>query len=121
MAEFDSDTLRWLRAQQEVTIRTARHPDAAVIVWIVVADDNEVYLRSVKGAKGRWYRDLAANGSATLELMGKSQAVEAVPAVDAGSVERVSREYLAKYRHSPYADSMVRAEVLPTTLRVKPG
>jgi hypothetical protein len=46
--------------------------------------------------------------------------VRAVPAADATSIERASREYLSKYGSSPYAEPMVRSEVLPTTLRLEP-
>ena len=119
MAKFDADTLRELRAFQEVKIRTERHPDSAVVIWVVVADD-EVFVRSVRGSKGRWYRDLAAGGSATFEFAGRRLDVRAVPASDADSVARASAEYLRKYQPSPYAQAMVRAEVLPTTLRLEP-
>ena len=47
-------------------------------------------------------------------------AVQAVPVSDTASIARVSREYLTKYQPSPYAQAMVRAEVLPTTLRLEP-
>jgi hypothetical protein len=46
--------------------------------------------------------------------------VRAIPAADSGSVERASREYLRKYRRSPYARSVVRPEILSTTLRLEP-
>jgi hypothetical protein len=36
----------------------------------VVADE-EVFVRSVRGTKGRWYGDLAAGGPATLEFAGR--------------------------------------------------
>jgi hypothetical protein len=119
MTRFDADTLRELREVQEVAIRTDKHPANAVVIWVVTADD-EVFVRSVRGAKGRWYRDLAAGGPATLEFAGRQLAVQAIPASDEDSIARVSREYLQKYRTSPYAQSMVRAEVLPTTLRLEP-
>ena len=119
MASFDVDTLRDLQTLQEVKIRTEKHSNTAVVIWVVMAGD-EVYVRSVKGAKGRWYRDLAAGGPATLELRGRRIPVQAVPATDVASVERASREYLTKYRSSPYAKQMVRADVLPTTLRLEP-
>ena len=67
MAKFDANTLRDLRDLREVTIRTEQHPESAVVIWVVVADD-EVFVRSVQGNKGRWYRDLATGGSATLEV-----------------------------------------------------
>ena len=67
MAKFDAGTLRDLRDVYEVAIRTERHPESAIIIWVAVADD-EVFVRSVRGSKGRWYRDLATGGSATLEF-----------------------------------------------------
>lgn len=119
MAIFNDDILHLLRTTPEVRIRTEKHPDAAVIIWVVVAGD-EVYVRSVRGTKGRWYQDLKAGGPATLEMQGQRIPVTAIPATDAASVDRASQEYLQKYRSSPYAEPMVRAEVLSTTLRLEP-
>jgi hypothetical protein len=119
MSKFDADTLRALRDTEEVTIRTDKHPQTAVVIWVVVTD-GEVFVRSARGAKGRWYRDLAAGGSATLEVAGRRLAVQATPATDQASIARASREYLSKYQSSPYVQSVVRAEVLPTTLRLEP-
>ena len=119
MAQFDRDVLRQLREQNEVALRTAQHPDDAVTIWIVVTDD-EAFVRSVRGTKGRWYRDLKAGGAATLEFAGRRLAVQAVPTEDSEAIARASREYLRKYRTSPYAKSMVRTDVLPTTLRLEP-
>jgi hypothetical protein len=119
MAKFDAESLGQLRNQGEVGIRTEKHPASAITIWVVVADD-EVFVRSVRGARGRWYKDLAAGGSATLEFAGRSFPVQAIPAGDTASVARASREYLRKYRTSSYAQAMVRAEVLPTTLRLEP-
>ena len=119
MAKFDANALRELRALQEIAIRTEKHSDTAVVIWVVVADD-EVFLRSVRGSKGRWYRDVAAGGPATLEFAGCRLAVQAFPVSDADAIARASNEYLRKYQPSPYAQSMVRDEVLPTTLRLEP-
>jgi hypothetical protein len=119
MAKFDMNTLRELRNLQEVAIRTEKHPDDAVVIWVVAADD-ELYVRSVRGSKGRWYRDLRTGGSAILELAERRLEVQAFPVSDADAIERASREYLRKYQPSPYAQMMVRADVLPTTLRLEP-
>src|SRR5580693_9938064 len=119
MAKFDAETLRELGEVQEVRIRTEKHPKSTIVIWVVVADD-EVFVRSWLGAKGRWYKDLAAGGPATLEFAGRRLAVQAVPAGDDASVERASREILRKYRHSSHAQEMVRAEILPSTLRLEP-
>ena len=119
MAKFDADTLRELRDVQEVAIRTEKHPNSAVVIWVVVADD-EVFVRSWRGAKGRWYRDLAAGGPATLEFAGRRLPVQALPASDQAAVARASREFLSKYQRSTHAQEMVRSETLPTTLRLEP-
>jgi hypothetical protein len=117
MANFDQETLRKLHDCKEVAIRTAKHPGSAVTIWVVVSN-TDVLVRSVRGAKGRWYRDLANGGPATLEFNGEQLAVQAVPATDAGSIERASQEFLSKYRSSPYAASIGRQDVLETTLRL---
>ena len=119
MAKLDAELLRELRDLKEVAIRTEKHPDSAVVIWVVVADD-EVFVRSVRGTKGRWYRDLAAGGPATLELAGHQLALPAVPVSDPATIAKISREYLKKYQPSPYAQSMVRSDVLPTSLRLEP-
>src|SRR5215469_4268552 len=92
MAKFDANTLRELR---EVAIRTEKHPETAVTVWVAVAND-EVFLRSVRGNKGRWYRDLAAGGPAALEFASRRLEVQAFPLSDAAAIARASREYLRK-------------------------
>ena len=104
---------------QEIAIRTEKHPNSAVVIWVVVADD-EVFVRSVYGARGRWYRDLAAGGPATLEFAGRRLAVQAIPVTDPAALARASREYLRKYQPSPYAQAMVKSEILSTTLRLEP-
>jgi hypothetical protein len=119
MMNFDAETMRELRDVREVAIRTEKHPNAAVVIWVVVADD-EVFVRSWRGAEGRWYRDLAAGGPATLEYAGRRLAVQASPAGDQAAVARASREFLKKYQRSTHAQEMVRSETLPTTLRLEP-
>jgi Uncharacterized protein conserved in bacteria (DUF2255) len=87
MKKFDIDTLRELHGVREVSIRTEQHPKNAVVIWVVVAD-NEVFVRSVRGTKGRWYRDLAAGGPATLEFAGRRLPVQASPVSDPAAIAR---------------------------------
>ncbi|MBV8089103.1 MAG: DUF2255 family protein [Alphaproteobacteria bacterium] len=119
MTNFDIDTLRELHDMREIAIRTEQHRKNAVVIWVVVAD-NEVFVRSVRGTKGRWYKGLAASGPATLEFAGRRLPVQASPVSDPAAIARASQEYLRKYQPSPYAQSMVRPEVLPTRLRLEP-
>ena len=119
MPSFDADALRALHDVQEPRIRTDRHPKSAVVIWVVV-EGGDVFVRSWLGARGRWYKDLAEGSAATLEFAGHRLPVKAFPAQDARSVERASGEILRKYRSSSHAQEMVRAEILPTTLRLEP-
>jgi len=119
MANFDADTLRELRDVQELRIRTEKHPKTAVVIWIVVPGD-EVFVRSWLGARGRWYRDLATGGPATLEFPGRRIEVHAFPASDDASIARASAEFLRKYEPNSHAREMVRSEILSTTMRVEP-
>jgi hypothetical protein len=119
MATFDAETLGRLRDAKEVAIRTGKRPESAVVIWVVAAGD-EIFVRSVRGVQGRWFRDLAAGGPATIELDGQLLDVQAIPDSNRDAIDRASQEYLRKYRTSPYAQAMVKAEVLPTTLRLEP-
>ena len=119
MTNIDAETLGELRDLQEVFIRTEKHPKKAIVIWVAVVDD-EVFVRSWLGARGRWYRDLAAGGPATLEFADRRLAVQAIPAADPLAVARATNEILRKYQHSSHAQEMVRAEILPTTMRLEP-
>jgi hypothetical protein len=119
MASFDADILRELNDTKEVAIRTAKHPETAVVIWVVVAG-GAVFVRSFRGAKGRWFKDLAEGGPATLEIGSRRLAVQAVPTADEAAIAQASREYLAKYGSSSYAQAMVQPALLPTTLRLDP-
>ena len=120
--EFDSKTLDALRNVEE--IRIAPTPAGAkkkhrATIWVVVVDD-DVFIRSFTGPKGKWYRNVLANPEADVEFDGKAIHVRAMPVKDRKTIEAVSRAYLEKYRDSPYAKDMVRDDVLPTTLRLEP-
>jgi hypothetical protein len=119
MTNFDVETLRELRDVEEFAIRTEKHPKTAVVIWVAVAGD-EVFVRSWRGTKGRWYRDLADGGPATLEFAGRKLAVQATPASSPAAIARASDGFLKKYQPNSHAEEMVRAEILPTTLRLEP-
>src|SRR5438105_4641571 len=95
MAKFDSETLRELHDMREVAIRTEKHPGTSVIIWVVVADD-EAFVRSVRGSKGRWYRDLAKGGAAKLEFAGRDSSGRG-PADDIAAGTQLTRRTLPMY------------------------
>ena len=89
MTTFDADVLGELRGIGEISIRTGKHPVSSVVIWVVVADD-QVFVRSVRGVMGRWYRDLAAGGPATLEFAGRRLSVQAIPVNDGAAIAGAS-------------------------------
>jgi hypothetical protein len=114
---FSPDVVEQLAALEEVEIEPAGRP--RTIIWIVVAG-GDAYVRSVKAEKGKWYRAIRADPLATLHAAGRAFPVRAVPITDGETNVKVSEVYLQKYAADPWAPPIVRAEVLPTTLRLEP-
>ncbi len=102
------------------TQRSAASPTHRTTIWVVVLGD-DIYVRSVRGKAGRWYKEMTANPSGVVHVDGQRIPVRAVPVADSKLIEQVSQEYLRKYQGSEYAPPMVRAEVLDTTLRLDPA
>ena len=119
---FDANMLNQLANAEEIEIET-RSPAGRTrrtTTWVIV-DDNDVYVRSVRGSNGRWYQRIKANPDAAIHIDGRRLAVHAMPVIDEALIARVSNDYLRKYRDDPSANSMVLAEILPTTLRLEPA
>src|SRR5918993_4159314 len=110
---FDPETLRLLNEAQEVDIESRQEegsPTHRTIVWVVVMN-GEVFVRSVCGAKGRWYREISANLTGALQAGDQRIPVRAAPAPDGPTTEAVSDAYRSKYEREwpgPMA-AMVRA------------
>jgi hypothetical protein len=111
-----------LDAAEEVDIETTRGPGAPVhrtTIWPVV-EDGEVYVRSLKGDAGRWYREALANPEVVIHANGDAYPARAVHAPDEESMGRASAGLQRKYADSPYLETMIRDEILETTLRLEP-
>ena len=122
---FETETLRLLDETDEVYVETRRDSDSEehrTIIWVVVTG-GEVFVRSVRGTKGRWYREISSNPEGALHVDDERIPVRAAPADDWPTVEAVSDALRSKYEESapgPTA-AMVRPEVLPTTLKLSPA
>ncbi len=122
---FDPETLRLLNETQEVHIETRRDESSPVhrtVVWVVVVS-GEVFVRSVRGPKGRWYREISGNPDGALHVDDRRIPVRAAPATDGSTTQAVSEAYRSKYERDwpgPTA-AMVRPDVLPTTLKLSPA
>jgi hypothetical protein len=118
---FDAATLAAIDREREVDIETRAWPQAPahrVVIWVVV-DDGEVLIRSWRGDRGRWYREVVAWPEATLHVANTPLPVRAV-AVDEAGIARCSRGLERRYAGDPALASMLGPDVLPTTLRLEP-
>ena len=117
---FPKATLALLDRSDEVDIET-RSPKGtmhSVPIWIVV-DGDDAFIRTYRGPKSRWYRELLA-GPGAVVAKGKRIPVRALAAADGASVKRASDGYRKKYRKGSSLDSMLVPSVLPTTVRLEP-
>lgn len=119
---FDDETLQLLDSTEEVRIetRSAGGDEHRTIIWIMV-DGQDVYVRSVRGERGRWYRELRVNPQAALRVGERRIAVRAVPATDERSIEACNEALRRKYTGIPGFEPMFRDHTLPTTLRLLPA
>ena len=121
---FDDEVMQLLAKIDEVDIETRAGGDAPahrVTIWVVV-DGDAVYVRSVRGTRGRWYREARAYSEAVLYVGARQLPVQIESVSDAATIARVSEAFLRKYVQWPNdARAMVRDEVLSTTLRLRPA
>jgi hypothetical protein len=122
LMSFSGQDLAALTAAEEVRIET-QAPDGPVhrtIIWIAVEGD-EVYIRSVRGPRGRWFREAQANPAIAIHVNGRRLPATAIPATDPASIERASNALARKYALDPAIRTMLTPETLDTTLRVEPA
>jgi hypothetical protein len=118
---FSQDDLREIDRAKEIRIETAERPGAEThrtIIWVVV-DGDDVFIRSWRGATARWYREAMANPEVAIHIGQRRLPARAVPARDADSLARTSKALEAKYAGDSATPSMVRDEILDTTLRLE--
>jgi hypothetical protein len=121
-SSFPADRLVAIGAAEEIEIETRAAPDAPshrTTIWAVV-ENGDAFVRSVRGPRGRWYREVTANPDAVVWVAREAIAVRATPATDEASVERCSRGLRRKYASDPALRTMLRPDTLPTTLRLEP-
>ncbi|MFL5778730.1 MAG: nitroreductase/quinone reductase family protein [Chloroflexota bacterium] len=117
----EEDLARLAQADEvEIETRAASGEVHRTIIWIVV-DGGEVFVRSVNGERGRWYREAVARPSVAIHVDGRRLAATARPAPDIDAVERTSLALERKYDNDPGTAPMLRPQVLATTLRLIPA
>lgn len=123
MSGFSEVVLKKLDETKEVDIET-RSADGklhSVVIWIVVVA-GVPYVRSVRGPKGRWFRELMARREGALKVGRVRYPVRPTLVADEATNELVGQAIRTKYKTSEASVvAMVRPEVLATTARLEPA
>lgn len=120
---FSTDDLRAIDNAKEIEVETSAGPGSDVhrtITWVVV-DGDDVFVRSWRGVTARWFREALANPEIAIHVDGRRLPARAVPARDPDSITRTSEGLERKYDGDSSTPSMVRADILETTLRLDPA
>jgi hypothetical protein len=122
VVRFPADVVERFDAAKVVDIETQspKGTKHSVPIWIMVVD-GVPYVRSVRGPQGRWYRELLARGEGAVVAGGKRVPVRATHDSSLAAIEAVSGALRKKYARSGQSlASMLRANVLDTTVRLDP-
>jgi hypothetical protein len=118
---FRPEDLHDLDVAQEIRIETDTDKKSirSTVIWIVV-DRGEVFVRSVRGETGRWYREALQNPNVTLNDAGRRLPVTAIAVRDADSIQRINDGLKRKYVGQDGYDDMFTPNVLNANFRLEP-
>ncbi|MFD4422813.1 DUF2255 family protein [Agromyces sp. NPDC058484] len=120
MATWTDAELRQLDDAHEVRVAGRRADGSSrtpKIVWHVVVDGN-LYLRSVYGTEGQWYKGVARHFEGFLRWDSATRAV--IYTLDGSHDDAIDAAYFAKYGNGAPSRSITTAAARETTLRVDP-
>lgn len=118
---FDERLLDRLAKEEEIDVETraSRERPHRTTIWVLVVG-KDAYIRSYRGKKGIWYRQLRASPDAAIYLGKTRIPIHAIYVRSPRIIKQVSAEYLRKYHGSQPARAMVKPFTLATTLRIVP-
>jgi hypothetical protein len=122
MAAWTNDDLATIGAAEELKIASLRRDGTLrnpVTIWVVRHGD-DVYIRSVNGRSGSWFRGVQERHEAHIQADGVEKDVSLVETDDVN--DAVDAAYRSKYHH--YAASIVNTVISPqartATLKLVP-
>jgi len=123
MTAWKSDELATIGAAEEMQIAPLKRdgtPGKPVTVWVVRHGD-DLYVRSVRGRNGKWFRSTQERHEGRIQAGRVQQDVTFVDA-DHGVEDEIDAAYRAKYRR--YAGSILNSVLTPgarsTTIKLVP-
>jgi hypothetical protein len=124
MAGWDRTELAAVGAADELRIVTSRRDGSVrrpVPVW-VIADGDDLYLRSAYGTGSAWYRGALARPQGHISVGGVAKDVTFIRVDDEAVNARIDAGYRSKYRRygATYIDRMVAPQARGATLKITP-
>ncbi|MEV0803979.1 DUF2255 family protein [Kribbella sp. NPDC050281] len=120
MSTWTAEELHSLDRVSEIRV-AGRRQDGSLrtltIVWHVVIDGN-VYVRSVRGVEGGWYKGVMHHHEGAISWDGKTREVTYTP--DATVDDQIDTAYLNKYGNGSPTRAIINAAAKATTLRIEP-
>ena len=101
------------------TRRDAKSPVHRTIIWIAPTEEG-VYVRSVRGRRGRWWQEAMANPRVTIHVGPEKVEALVEPERNPSVIKEVSDAYREKYneRWPTDTDSILRPSAAEATLRL---
>lgn len=87
-------------------------------IWSVVVDDS-LYVRAYYGQNSRWYHAAVRQKAGRITVAGMMKDVTFEP-IDGQINDLIDNTYRAKYRGSPYLDSMISTRARSATVKIVP-
>jgi hypothetical protein len=86
-------------------------------IWVVRVGD-DIYVRSVKGERGGWFRRLGANPDGSTRDGDHLHPIRAERVTDAATLDAVTQAYTQKYRGSPHVAPLLADETRNATFHL---
>lgn len=122
MATWSEDEIKAIAVSDDLHISPFRDDGVTcgtpTWIWSVVVD-GDLYVRAYNGHTSRWYQAAMRQRGGRISVAGMSREVSFEPAGDRVN-ERIDAAYRAKYRASPYLNSMIGTRSRAATVKILP-
>lgn len=120
MSTWNAQDLATLTRAGEIQVAGRRKDGSSrtlTTVWHVVVD-GELFVRSVYGPDGQWYKGVMRHREGFVRWGGQTHEVTFVP--DSGADDAIDAVYFAKYGNGVPSQHITSATATTTTLRIEP-
>jgi hypothetical protein len=121
--EWPKEELRKIAEADDLHIAPYREDGATygtpTWIWSVAVDD-ALYVRAYNGKQSKWYQAAVRQKAGRILAAGLTREVAFEP-IEGAILDRVDDGYRAKYKGSPYLNSMIGGRARSTTIKILPG